>query len=389
MNQKEFTYDASARLRVADAHNLSDLKILYADNPYIWENVGTGTASFNINENAVDIEVTAGQYEIRRSKQYFQYYAGNCQSVEMTFDNFQTQSGVVKRVGYFSSNAVAPYDSNKDGFWLEDDGTTKYLVVSKNGVETLRKPITDWNESYRFQNYNWQNFTVVQFDYLWLGGAVLRMFVKIEDAFELAYQFDYPGTAHGVFTLFPNQNVRSEIRSTGGAGKFDFHCCRVATEGQVDNAGICLSANTGHLGIACANIGTTYPLLGIRKLASRRYEVVELDSIEAFVGSTNDQALITLQINPTLSAPLTYAQWDATSVETAKGNGTITVTTPGKIQYSKYVRSDVDFPSRNLELDFLNNIGMSIQDISDSYVICVTPITSSVTMYASANMRQF
>lgn len=98
--------------------------------------------------------------------------------------------------------------------------------------------------------------------------------------------------------------------------------------------------------------------------------------------------LVTLQINPTLSSPLTYADGGG-AIEFAKGDGTITVTSSGRIQYSKYMSSDLDFPPNNLLLDFLNNIGMSIADVSDQYVVCVTPITGNITMFSSVVMREF
>lgn len=40
---KDFTYDPSMRLRTADAHNLSDLKVIYEDDPYMHENIGHTT----------------------------------------------------------------------------------------------------------------------------------------------------------------------------------------------------------------------------------------------------------------------------------------------------------------------------------------------------------
>lgn len=384
-----FTYDASGRVRVVSTSNLSDLKIQYADNALLWENVGTGSASFDTDENYVSLAVTAGQYEIRRSKQYYPYFAGNSQAVEVTFDGFETVPGVTKRMGYFSSNAVAPYDSNKDGFWLEDNGVTKFLVVSKNGVEKLRAPMSQWNEPEKFANYDWSTFTVIQFDYLWLGGAVLKMYVKVGNEFLLAYQFDYPGTSPGVMMLYPNQNIRAEVRSTTGAGGLNFVCCRVATEGATNDAGISQAVNTGHTLIVCGVVGITYPILAVRKRAALRNIVAEVHSIDAFVGSNTDKMLVTLQINPTLSAPLSYAQVGTSGIESALGNGTITVTSPGKILYSKYLEELTAFPPNNIQDDFLNNIGLTIENVSDQYVICVTPVTATTSVAAVFNTREY
>ena len=84
-------------------------------------------------------------------------------------------------MGYFSSNAVAPYDTNKDGFWLEDDGETKRIVVSRKGVETLNVAMADWNGDSYAQTWleeRSEYFNVILWDFLWLGGQFLGYLSK-------------------------------------------------------------------------------------------------------------------------------------------------------------------------------------------------------------------
>lgn len=108
-----FGTDPSGRLRVGSLTTLLDGKILNADNTLLFETVGTGTGAFAT--NLFNMSVTAGQYLIRQSKRFNSYFSSKSQLVELTFDNLQPQSNVTKRVGYFSSNAVAPFNSSKDG----------------------------------------------------------------------------------------------------------------------------------------------------------------------------------------------------------------------------------------------------------------------------------
>jgi len=156
--------DAGGRTRISSITTLFDGKTLNADDERLFENVGTGTGLFS--NNSYTMSVTAGQHFIRQARRFNPYFSGKSQLFEPTFDNFQPQAGVVKRAGYFSSNAVAPFDSDKDGAWIESDGTTIRLIVSNFGAETLNLPLTSWSGYANLAEYqnvaNWQNFTVIR-----------------------------------------------------------------------------------------------------------------------------------------------------------------------------------------------------------------------------------
>lgn len=184
-----FGIDPSGRSRVGQIYTLFDGKTLNADNARLFQNVGTGTGTFAT--NLYSMAVMSGQYFIRQAKRFSPYFSGKSQLVELTFDNFQPQTGITKRAGYFSSNAIAPYDSAKDGLWLESDSDTIRFICSKSDTETLNVPLASWLGVDNLGSYEnlatWQNFTVVAFDFLWLGGAVIRLFVKTSSGFVLAH----------------------------------------------------------------------------------------------------------------------------------------------------------------------------------------------------------
>lgn len=169
----QFGVDASARTRVSEMATLADLKTLNADRTLLVETNGTGTNTFAVNQNVMT--VTSGQFVIRNSKRFFHYFSGKSQTMEFTFRQFQPEANVVKRVGYFSSNATTPFDTSKDGFWLESDGTTIRLIVSRLGTEVYNIPITSWSGYANLAEYQslpfWSNFTVTSVDFLWLGGC--------------------------------------------------------------------------------------------------------------------------------------------------------------------------------------------------------------------------
>ncbi len=66
-----------------------DGKVLGEDDTLLFENAGSGTATYAANK--VNLSVTSGQYVVRQSKRFNPYFSGKSQLVECTFDNFQTQ----------------------------------------------------------------------------------------------------------------------------------------------------------------------------------------------------------------------------------------------------------------------------------------------------------
>lgn len=384
-NANQISLDAMAKLRTSNATTLHDGKSLNFDRTLLWENVGTGTGTFA--NNMYDMAVTSGQWRVRQTRRFFPYYSGKSQAVELTLDNFATEANVIKRVGYFSSNAVSPFASTYDGFWLEDDGITKRFITSKAGTIMANVALADWNGEYDFSGYNWNNFTVIKFDFLWLGGAILRMFIDTPDGFKLAHTHIHAGTATGTFTNSPNQPVRYEIRSTTGVGSMRMICSEVESEGSTSEAALARSVYTSSP-VNVSAVGVTYPILSLRKNSAYRDISVTMHELWAYVTSNNDQAIWTLQINPTLSAGLTYTTIANSAAQYASGNGTITVTSPGTILDSGAVAQGESFVY-TAEDDFLSFLGGSIANVMDEYIFCVTPITANITIYAGLSYLEY
>jgi hypothetical protein len=383
--------DAGGRVRVSQFTTLGDYKIIgYDRTNYLWENAGTGTGAYA--NNKFNMSVTAGQWYVKQSRRFVHYFSGKSQVVEMTFDGFSPQAGVVKRCGYFSSSAVSPFSATLDGFWVESDGSTIRLIASRAGTETLNVPITSWT-GYGFLNEyqtlaTWNNFTVVLIDFLWLGGAVLRLWIKTARGFILAHVFNYSGTSPDVFILSPNKPLRYEIRSTVGVGSFRYICAQIATEGSTVENGFSRSVDVGTATIPANVIGTTYPIKAIRKQAIYRDISVKIEEFTLLV-ATSDTVLWSIQINPTLSAPLTYAAVANSAVEAANGNGTITVTAAGGILASGYLVQSVLPPMGLLRENFLAYLGGSLSNVMDQYVLCVTPISVNTGILATIGYKEF
>ena len=381
------SFDASGRFRVGQLTTLGDLKTLNEDDTLIWQVVGTGTNTFSANSNLMT--VTAGEYVVRASRQYFSYFSGKSQFVEITFSDFMPQTGIEKRTGYFSSSAVAPFDTQYDGFYLESIAGEIYLVVKNLGTTRLRINLKDCDNYSLIEGYNFDNFTVVAFDYLWLGGAIFRFFLKTEKGFLLVHTFNFSGSTGGLIFNSPNHKVRYEIRSTTGIGSMRAICSQVSTEGSTDEAGKQRSVNSGATAISFATVGTTYPLIAIRKTIAHRDEIVKNVGAGAFISSPNDYVLITIRKNVTFSAPLTYTPVNNSSVEFAVGNGTITVVEQGVTLWSSYYTQGDAIQVGILEKDFLSMIGMSLENVSEEIVLCVTPLSATVSTYGSISYKEY
>lgn len=368
--------DAGGRVRTSRPTTLGDYKQVGYDHTVLYNTAGTGTGGWA--NNKFTMSVAGNQYYIWQSDRVHPYFSGKSQLVEITNDRMQHEAGVVKRWGYFSSSVTPPHTASLDGFWLESDGTDYYIVSSRDGTETARVPSQGWKNWTYINRYNWQMFSVIFFDFLWLGGAVLNMWVKTEVGFVLAHTIHYAGTSEDTFIRNPAQPLRCEIRATNAGGQMRFICAQIATEGQIDEAGLGGVVNTGTAEINLASVDTTYPLIAIRKQAALLNSAVELTGVNVGVNSANDRAIWSVQINPTLSAPLTYGNVTGTAIQKANGTGAITVSAPGYLLASGPVSTNVPIPRDDFERNFLTVLSQTLTGGMDEYVLCIGTQSSGI-----------
>lgn len=392
LDAHQASLDGAGKMRTSTLTTLGDYKIIGFDKTLLIHTTGSGTGSYG--QNAFQMRVTgSGQYMIRQSKKYHPYFSGKSQLIECTFDEFQPETNIEKRVGYFSSANTPPFSSSYDGFWLQSSGSVISLQMQNMGTQILNAPISQWNgkDASYLQNHDWTKFTVCQFDFLWLGGAILRLWVVSGGAWRLAHEYSYSGIGDGTFINSPNQPMRYEVRSrtATSSGSFHYICAQVATEGGFQEAGIARAVDTSHLGISMGTIGTKYPLKAIRKNSLYRDVPIEIIALGVHVTSTNDILNWTLELNPTLSAPLTYVNQVSSSVQHANGNGTITVTTSGSILARGIISQGEFIPPDSFKQSYLSFLGSKVGDEMDEYVLCVTPVTATVSTFGSIAFKEY
>jgi len=379
-------FDAGGRQRASLMTTLFDGKTLTIDDANIWENVGTGTAAMT--SGIMNLAVTSGQYIVRRSRTYTPYFSGKSTCIEMTFDNFQTVANLTKRAGYFSSNAAATYDTNKDGFWLEDDGVTKTLNIQNNGTSLLSLPISKWDNYEKIKNYDWSKFTVIFFDYLWLGGTALRFFLEVEGQFVLVHTHKHAGRVSGPFIKSPNQTVRYELRSSTGVGNFNAICSQVATEGSLDESGKPV-ALINAASITCNTIGTIYALKGVKKVSTYRDTAVQITDFSIASTQSNTAGILMLIKNPTLSVALTYVARSKISDGSPTTAGSPPTITADTGQILSAVSVGQGGSGRELTKSFLNFLSISLADVADEYIVAFMPTVSTQTLNAVLVIKEF
>lgn len=379
---KDINFDAGGRTRASLMFTLFDGKTLNIDDTFIWENTGTGTGTWS--GNKYNLSVTSGQYQIRRGKITTPYFSGNSHLIEITLDTFAVQSNVIKMAGYFTSSSASPYNTVYDGFWIESDGTTIRLKIHNAGVEIANIPWTLWDGYQKISNYNWDNFTIILFDFLWLGGTELRFFIKTNDGYILAHTYKHAGNTPGLFILSPNKSVRYEIRSSIGTGSLNAMCSQVSTEGSFSEDGKTLVLYNSSA-ITTNSVGTIYALKGIKKVTSHRDTSVSITAAIVSNTTQNDTGMIMVIINPTISAPLTYvansriSEGTATTQTITAGTGRVIAAVPSGTTGSNFTLNDT----------YLSSIGMSIADVSDEIVLAYMPTSANQSVFGAFIIKEY
>jgi hypothetical protein len=391
LNPQQIGVDAGGIQRFAQQTTLFDGKLLNADDTDIFENVTSG-GSGTFTNNKFEMSVFSnGNYYIKQSKRYFPYFSGKSQRVETTVDTFAPQTGTVKNLGYFSSSPTGTYDSAYDGIWLESNGQsgTLYLRAARAGTDTMYTPLSQWSGVSQLAEYTtgsvWNNFSVAESKFLWLGGAVWAFSLKNSRGFIEAHRFNYAGTSSDVFIKSPNQPIRYGIRSVGGVGTLRYICSQVATEGSINESGNGFSVYNS-TSIACNAIGTHYALIGLKKQATFRDTPIQIVDVSIGNTATADAGILLVIINPTLSAPLSYSNLSKFQVAYAT-NQTVTAGT-GRVIAAIPV-SQSGGQTDVLKDNFLGWLSILINNTPDEYVIAYMSTTANQSVNAVVNLKLY
>lgn len=386
--------DAFGRARVSQVTTQFDAKQLHDNLPLFIdeETIGTGAAAHSTTEARSQLTTAAtSDAVILQTKQRFNYQSGKSQLIFMTFNNFQAETNITKRIGYFSSSTTTPFTADLDGLFLESDGNVS-INIYKTGTLTEQTDQSSWNidpldgTGESGITVDWQDNQILIIDFEWLGVGRVRWGLVVDGLIYYFHESKFANTTQGVYMSSPNQPLRWELRQSGaGSGTFNVICSSVNSEGSLNKLGKILSDNLGTTHVNANSTSTKYALLGIRLQTAKVDTLVDLINY-SILATTSDNQLIEVWLNPTVAGTFTYNSVTNSSVQVAKGasGGTNTVT-GGTLLYSRYITAQDATP---VNLENAIRLGMAIDGTLDEIVITCNPLTSNSDVLASIDWRE-
>jgi hypothetical protein len=394
--------DAFGRLRVSQISTQLDIKQIHDAAPlfYDTELIGTGLATYDNTNACSDLSTSANaDAVIKQTFQRSNYQSGKSHQMFMTFGDFHTQTNITKRVGYFTSNTTTPFDSDKDGFFLENANGTVTFQTHKTGTQTNSLARANWDDSMDGTgasgiDLDFTKTQIVMFEFEWLGVGICQMSFVVDGQIHVAHTFKNANNLSDVYMSSPNSCLRYEIRQTGaGSGTFKQICSTVGSEGSLNEIGKILSDNLGSSIVNANAVANTYALLGIRLSTTDADASIDLLDINA-IALTNDSFLWKIILNPTVDGTFNYSGITNSVCEIAKGdtsgNPSTNTVTNGTLLASGYIVASGGASSGQLNTTISNAIrlGMSIAGVSDEIVLAVQPLAVNLDITGSISWRE-
>jgi hypothetical protein len=288
--------DAFGRLRISEPFTLFDSTHRYSDNG-LWATSTSGTASatFVANEGLVDLAVgtTSGDEIVRETNKIFSYQPGKSLLVMNTFVMGTAKAGLRQRVGYYGQD---------NGFYVERDGTTVYLVersLVTGAATNTRVAQSSWNQD-KLDGTGPSGITldmskaqILYMDIEWLGLGTVRMGFVINGVFVPAHNFDHANLVTTTYITTASLPLRYEMRNTAGTASSSTLkqvCSTVISEGGYSLNGLQQAIGTPITSpTSLATAGTFYPIVSLRLKTTRLDAIIVLTaaSILALTNNVN------------------------------------------------------------------------------------------------------
>jgi hypothetical protein len=386
--------DAFGRLRTAAVTNLLDIKHVYDKNPLQISEVTAGTATSVFSQQFARVRMSTSANNdlvIRQTKTHPIYQPGKSQLIEASFGNFAIQNNVIKRIGVFQSTTGTPYNSVFDGIFLESNGVTSAITfnIYLSGSCTYSADTSVWNNpNFNVSNFDWTDVNLMTVDYQWLGVGRVRFGMVLSG--QTFYFLDYTA-ANNISTVYmssPNQPIRYEIRQVGvGSGYFDMICSQTSTEGALN--GLYSTVSVPYTATTTLNTGgVKYPYIGYRLKESYKSVTSQYSSL-SILNTSNDNYLLTMEFNPTLSSTPTWVDIPNSPFQYALGNGTPTITTDGHIMTSLIGEAGTSALTTTKLDDNQIRVGSNVDGTRDEMWLCITPLSNTATFNGAADILYY
>ncbi len=384
--------DAFGRARVSQITTQYDSKQLHDALPLFVDEVTIGTATSVHSTTEANTTLTTSAVSdavIMQTKERFNYQSGKSQLIFMTCTNFEVQTDIVKRIGYFNSSTVSPYTASLDGLFFESDGTDVSINIYKTGTLTEQTAQSSWNldkldgTGDSGITIDWSENLILCVDFEWLGTGRVRWGLVVGGLFVYFHESNHANVTTGVYMSSPNQPLRWEIRQNGATtGTFKFICASVNSEGSLNKLGKILSDNLGSSHVNANSTSSKYALIGVRLQSAKVDTLVDILTLSA-MSTTNDNFLWEIWWNPTVSGTFTYSNVTSSSIQTAKGSGN--TVSGGTLIDSGYGASQ---SSIRESIESALRLGMTISGTPDEIVLTAQPLSSNLDILGSITWRE-
>jgi hypothetical protein len=388
--------DAFGRLRTAAVQNLVDIKHVYDKNPLQINEVTAGTATSIFNQEYARVRMSTSANNdlvIRQSKTHPIYQPGKSQLFQASFSNFQLETNVIKRVGGFTSTTASTYNSVFDGYFLESNGVTNVISfqIWRSGTTVYSAATAVWdNNGFDPTGINWSNTNLMSVDYQWLGVGRMRFALDIAGQLFYFTEHNCANNEPNVYMTSPNQPIRYEIRQIGvGSGYFDMICSQVSSEGALNG----LYSTVGIQNSTTADLatsGTKYPYIGYRLKQNYKSVTSQYSSL-SILNTSNDNYLVTIEYNPTLSVTPSWTDIPNSPFQYSVYNGTVTatITSPGHIMSSLIGESGTSALTTIKVDDNQIRVGSNVNGTLDEMWVCITPLSNTATFLGTAEVLYY
>ena len=373
--------DAFGRQRVSQPYTLFDSQNRYSvDSQYNTALTGTGVTTYQVNQSAVDLSVTAGGVGsvVRQTFRSFPYQPGKGLLVLATFCMDGSMSlNLTQRVGYFNEqNGV---------FFQRIDGVNSFVLRSyvTGSVSDARTiPQSAWNGD-KLDGTGASGYTldsakaqILWMDFEWLGVGSVRCGFIIDGQYIICHTFNNANEITTTYMTTAILPVRYEIASTSAvAATLKQICSSVMSEGGYDaqSANYTVSRTT-----ARTAFGSTFvPLVSIRLATGRSGAVVLIKQSQALPTVTQNYEVVLLK-NATLTGPT----WTASVSANVDFDQASTAVTGGVIVAQDYVTSTSQGRSAarvDAGYNWDLQLGSTIAGVSDVYTLAIRTLDPTPT----------
>jgi hypothetical protein len=380
--------DAFGRLRVSNVTSLLEVTHMYDKQPYLIDEVTGGTAvSYFDSDNSQVVMSGTGEdsYVIRQTFTSATYQPGKSQIFEMSFSNFQLQSEVIKRVGYFDTASGDTYSTNIDGIFLESNGITNEISfqIWKSGSLTYSSDTTNWNSDVVDPTtIDWTKTQLILCDFQWLGVGRVRFGMVFNGQTVVFDNLSGTDNLTNVYMTNSNHPIRYELRTSGGTGSLNMICAQVSMEGSLNQLVTPIGITGPISPVTFTAVGTKYPFIGVKMNSG--YENISLLTEQInILNTSNDNYYCTLEIDPTISGNYAFTATSQTEVLKSIGNGTQTVTGSNEILACFTGQAGTSASSTFVTVDSIVTPGKYLSGQAQELWVCITPLGANASFLGS------